>query len=627
MENKIMDVRKVISFIIDINERSKSKIKSQAQDILFASHIIAQNKGKLQATICMKLARELYYDRIDRGLTDVVATSFYQDIEFIGDVAEAMTIFHAFKASGQIELDSNGKLLPVNLNNELIDVPAIRPHNEKQIAIEIRRGIEDQKLPKAVEALSNVKYSIDEQIREVAEADELQDYANNRILATSYEQEDTFNVHYFADSRIRIYPDHTTGYSPQGSDLGKAIIKNESKEATHDLTPEFIRMAKDFMDGKEPFEIEPHNILLLNWRDAEYPYRMKQLQNDYKEYIWTGFTSANSDLDARCSGSQILSGLGRYDDITAHIGMEVEEADLDLYEKHAAVFTLLVAEIAPEIIERNKHLIDEVVDKKIKEKVMKVFKRKVAKRPTMTFVYNATLTSIIEEFRSKEIKFMDEDVVEAAKIMQKALHKAAGGTALLMDWMKQSAKIISNSGAKTIQWTRPDGLIASQTYIKKRELRIEKKIQMTKSEIKHAMLQGRKKPKSGWRHSIKCQLRVPHLDLNGQEVSNPSRHVNGISANIVHSLDSCVAFKIIEILSAKGIEVTRFVHDSLSVHMNHKQDLYDAVIEAHLWLFNSDFFENLKQEWEMLYGVTLPDLPEKGNWNPETLRDCKKFWN
>ncbi len=615
MKNAIkMDVRKVLTQIIDINERSRSKIKANLEDVLFASHIISNNKGRYQTTICMKLSAALLEDRKLRNVNNIVNETIIDDKKIPGDIYEAMAIFHAFKTSGQIGLDEKGKLLPVLINEPLEHVPADKPHNEPQTELQIRRGIEDQKLPPAIKSLSNVKYSIDTEIRDQAESDELIDYANNKTIATSYEQNGEFNTHYFADSRIRIYPDHNTGYSPQGSDLGKAIIKNETKIADKDLTDEFLRMAKDFMDGAEPFEIQPHNITMLNWRDAEYPYRMKQLQNDYKEYLWTGQTSANSDLDARCSGSQILSGLGRYSDITAHIGMEEIEAKLDLYEKHSEVFTQLVKDEAPFIIINNPDLMKDGM-----------FKRKVAKRPTMTFVYNATLTSIMEEFRS--LGFKGDDVVEASKLMQKALHTAAGGTALLMDWMKESANIISHNGHKTIQWTRPDGMIASQTYKKRKEMRLSKDIQMTKAEIKQAMIKGRKKPARGWRNTIKCTVRVPHLNLKGQELADTAKHVNGISANIVHSLDSCVAFKIIDILSAKGIQVTRFVHDSLSVHMNHKQDLYDAAIEAHIWLFNSDFFDNLKDEWELMYGVTLPELPEKGDWNPETLRKCENFWN
>ena len=84
--------------------------------------------------------------------------------------------------------------------------------------------------------------------------------------------------------------------------------------------------------------------------------------------------------------------------------------------------------------------------------------------------------------------------------------------------------------------------------------------------------------------------------------------------------------KQLEILSDRGIEVTRFIHDSLAVHINYSEELYQAITEAHIWLFNSNFLETLKEELEMLYGVELPSLPEQGDWKTETLNECKRFW-
>lgn len=620
----VMDLTKACQQIIDVNEKSRKKIKTDAEDVLFASHIISQNPGKLQATIVAKLSKNLMQHRLDKGMTDVVVESVVEGKKVVGDITEALKLFQVFKKAGCIELDSAGKLLPVQMK-EVVNPLSVKPKSTVQTEFEIRRGIEDQSLPNAVKALSKVNYFIDDEIRQEAESFGFTDYANNRILATSYEQEESFNVHYFADSRLRVYPNHNTGYSPQGSDLGKAIIKNETLVANKDLTPLFIKQAEEFMDGECPFKIEANNLLLIDWKTApKYKFRMLQLQRDFREYLWTGATSANVDLDARCSGSQILSGLGKCDDITAHIGMELDEHDLDLYERHAQVFTELVAEIAPKIIERNSHLLDDVVNKIIFNKVNKVFKRKVAKRPTMTFVYNATLTSIIEEFR--DLGFHNDDVVDAAKIMQKALHQAAGGTALIMDWLKSCAKIISHKGHKTIQWTRLDGRIACQTYVKLEEINPSTYIKMTNSEIRQAIMNGMKKPKRGWEKCIKIRLRVPHLGLNGDEVSSPEKHVNGITANFVHSIDSWVAMRIIDILDEQGIQATRFVHDSISVHMNYRDELYAAVIKAHIELFESNYLEQVKEEWEMLYGVQLPELPEQGNWNPQILNQCERFW-
>ena len=665
-----LKLNKVLEYITDVNEKRRSKIKSSAKDVLLAAHIISKNANVLQATVVAKIAKTLKNERlenfnlhneqlkalgkeqkeidfklktlskvkkvkkqkaglvinnsknividsveVDKYNSNLECVNYHYIVELEGDIQEALFIFNAFKQSGQIELDNFGKLKKVIMHNENKDQSIVHVKNTEQTELEIRRGIENQGLPNSVKKLSQVKYSIDTAIRDTAETFDFDDYANINALANTYGREnEEFNINYFADSRIRIYPENTSGYSPQGSDLGKALIKNKLLKADRDLTPLFIKQAEEFMDGKCPFIITKDNLLLIDYKTApKYKFRMLQLQNDYKEYLWTGCTSANVDLDARCSGSQILSGLMFCRDVTANIGMEKEEAVLDLYEKNAEVFTQIVKEDFIDIYNNNTHLIENGV-----------FIRKVSKRPTMTFVYNATLTSIMKEFRN--LGFTDGDVILAAKIMKLALEKSAGGTYDIMEWFKDSARKISKKGNKTIQWTRPDGLLASQTYIKKCSIRVDKTINYTNAEIKHALMSGRKKPKSGWKHCIKSQFNVPHLGLDGQEITDVNKHVNGIAADITHSLDSCVAMKVIDILTDKGIEVTRFVHDSISVHMNYRDDLYNAVIEAHIWLFNSNFLENLKEEWEIMYGVSLNSLPEKGDWKPETLRECKSFW-
>ncbi len=111
-----------------------------------------------------------------------------------------------------------------------------------------------------------------------------------------------------------------------------------------------------------------------------------------------------------------------------------------------------------------------------------------------------------------------------------------------------------------------------------------------------------------------------------EEHTDVGKHSNGISANFTHSADSTVASKIIELLAERGIAATRFVHDSISVHMNDTDALYECIIEAHQWLFEGDYLNEVRDEWEILYDVQLPATPERGDWNPEILNECDQFW-
>lgn len=627
-DSGIGGIQEVVDYLDSINGNSRKQIKVDVTDLLMAGHIIQQNTGKLYTTVTMKVASSLLDYRIeDDRLREIeckeegkefVPTVYKTETlnsgaTFKGDVNEAQIILRGFQVANLIFLDEGGKLYSrefETVNNNIVKAPLLEP----KVEFEVRKAFKGQSTstPLPVKILNSIPYNIDSAIlNEAKQYGNIDTYTNKLALEVAEEfKDETFYFPYYGCSRVRVYTDTTCGFSPQADDLGKALIKNETLEATHDLTPEFIRMANDFMDGECPFEITPKNLLMIDYKEApKYKYRMLQLQNDYKEYLWTGHTSANSDLDARCSGNQILSLIGGTNDATAHIGMEVVEHERDLYEQNAFIFKKNLEKDAPEMLELYPIIAT----------------RKPCKRPTMTDVYNATLTSIMDNFT--EFGVQSHHVGTVAKVMQNTLKDSGGKNVEIMTWLKDSAYIISKEGNETISWVRPDGIVGSQTYVKQRELKIKKKIPYSDNEIKQAQMRGRTKPKGGWRHDLSARVLAPHLDIKGQKSADFSKHVNAIVADIVHSLDSCLAMKVISILKSKGIIVTRFVHDSLSVHMNHKQALYDAVVEASIWLFNSRFLEDLKYQWETKYEVELPVLPERGGYDANILKECKNYWS
>lgn len=425
----------------------------------------------------------------------------------------------------------------------------------------------------------------------------------HRALQSANEMLDCkFKFPYFLDSRGRIYTDTTCGFTPQGADHEKAILIPTYKEVlTQDGWLALLEAARGYSEQEWTVaEMAQHatypDQYLETWMLADKPYSYMACADLIRRYLIdpTKPLPAFIPLDGRCSGLQHWSAVVRSNAITRHLGMHIEEAELDIYEKVAKDWRDTLAE-------EFKYLAT----------------RKAAKIPVMTWGYNATVLTSMEHmaklFGAKSV-WCDES--KAYKSDGNGLDKAATGRAgadlyqrlqttlgplqHAVKWVSDAAAKVAKAGNVEVRWVTPDGFSCLQRKVKGKRLQL------------------------GCRLSNNSEFNLEVLDFT-KETPNTEKHRSAIAPNIIHSLDATHLRMVAIRLAELGLPMV-FIHDSFATHCNHRATLYKIIVEEFVKLYSRDYLAGLKQYWENLYGIELADCPEMGDWEPESLVGLDRFF-
>jgi len=428
------------------------------------------------------------------------------------------------------------------------------------------------------------------------------------FYAREYEDKE-FRFPWFRDSRGRAYVASTVGFSPQGSDTEKALVIPTKKEV---VTPAGWETMHEAALGYAEVELTTSEIIRL----ATYPEETKDewLQFD-KPYCFIAMADLitqvylNPDepvagyipLDGRCSGLQHWSALSKTNAITARLGMEPNEAadGLDMYE-------FVASNWVKDLPELFKYLAT----------------RKSAKVSVMTFPYSATRTTSMDSIRDLFMAPHKWDT-QTSKFVQTGeglTYKECGtlGSSLYncvtrvlqpivegRDWLTVCAGIImKETGLSQIKWTTPDGFMASQDAYKNKKLDIKTKY---KGKAHYA------------------STNVPQLGFDGRKVPDLYAGKNKIAPNLIHALDATHLRMVAAELGFRGIDGI-WIHDSFAVHVNYRAELYEIIIEEFIKLYSGNYLEELREDWQTRYEVTLPAPPVDGTWSVEILKDCPRFF-
>lgn len=411
-----------------------------------------------------------------------------------------------------------------------------------------------------------------------------------------------FRFPYFFDSRGRAYTDTTCGFTPQGADHEKAILMPTYKEVlTDDGYDALLEAAAGYSEMDwSPREMADHarwpKLHRETWAKADKPYSYLACARLIGQYLLDASQALPSfvPLDGRCSGLQHWSAVIRSNAITRHLGMHVDEAELDIYEKVAADWRATLPE----------HL-------------LKYATRKAAKIPVMTWGYNATMMTSIQHIGKlfgAPTKWNDElecFVTTGAGLertvtgrmgadIYNQLGQTLGPLQCAVEWVSACAVTLSSYGNTEIRWPTPDGFTCLQRKVK------GERVQLT------VVL------------SDKEELLLEILDFT-KEVPNTGKHKSAIAPNIIHSLDATHLRMVARRLKELGLPMI-FIHDSFATHCNHRKILYKIIIDTFIELYSMEYLETLKDYWESYYGVSLESPPKLGDWEPESIRNLDKFF-
>lgn len=445
------------------------------------------------------------------------------------------------------------------------------------------------------------------------------EYRLARLLqdAKLFADQEKIYFRYTADGRGRVYAE-SDSMNPQGSDLQKAMTlfyegcKLDSPEAIKWFK---INIANRYGFDKASLEervkwVDENSELLIacaqdpisfsDWREADSPWQFLVCCMEY--YKWkidpANFTShVPCGLDGSCNGLQNYSALLRDEIGGFSVNLRKAHNRQDIYQ--------LVADEAWRLIKLDNSDDPDNIRKRWLEHVPK---RLIAKRITMTLVYGAVKHScfqfIMKEYidagyittfspyeKNKACLYVSEYVWKA---LENIVVKAREG----MDWLREVAKVVVESGASEIRWTTPSGLEVSQCY-------------PTEDRITAHCYILKRRQLTLWRPNYNKPKKM--------------KNIQAIAPNVIHSVDASHMAAVASRAKAVGIDSLAMIHDDFGTLANRTEELYHIIREEFVKMHESH--DVLQDIYERYKHLGIPKPPEKGKLDIREVLESEYFFS
>jgi DNA-directed RNA polymerase len=407
---------------------------------------------------------------------------------------------------------------------------------------------------------------------------------------------------YFADFRGRLYA-QTTGVSPQGSDMQKALLRFANGKPLDSLEAErwfCINGAnkwgydKDSLDGRVQWVKEHHQQIMdfaadhvsnSGWRDADAPLQFLAWCFEYAEWKTNPHTFVSHipvGMDGSCNGLQNFSAMLRDEVGGKATNLVPSPLPNDIYQMVADVTALALRRAEPD---ENGYR-----DKWLKHGI----NRTLVKRSVMTLPYGSTRFScsdfIVGDYlkMGKATEFEKTEYNKAAQYLSHFVWDAIGEVVVkareAMVWLQKGAKQVIKNGDETIRWVSPSGFPVIQSYMQRSE------------------------------HQIRTNLCGTAMLKLHKDTDNPdaNRHRNGVAPNFIHSYDAAHLHLVAVAAKAEGMQLA-MIHDDYGTHAADAQRFYNIIRETFVAMY-----ERVSPLEEFAAQYDLPEPPTKGYLN---LRD------
>jgi len=432
---------------------------------------------------------------------------------------------------------------------------------------------------------------------------------------------------YQLDFRGRAYCT-TSGVSPQGSDVSKALLKfGESRELGKQGWAWFrVHGANKYGYDKVSYEdrirwvnenkesfiqagLDPigHSNV---WKDADKPFqflawcmeyskaaRMRN-PNEYKSALPIA-------MDGSCNGLQHFSAMLRDSVGAKSVNLIPSDKPADIYQDVANVATQHLDEILTDpsheeytLAANWKGLFNKLSEGKMT--------RKLTKKPVMTMPYGSTLQtctqSVHEWYINQKIDHFPANTafkhsVFLAKLIWGSISEVVIAARAAMKWMQRSARYLAKEG-QPIVYYNPIGFPLvqfSSLYSKKR---IEAQI--------------------GGRVQLQIKKEEPGIDIY--------KAASGSSPNLVHSIDSSHMHMVVQEGARQGITHFAMIHDDFGVHACEIPKLQKIIRDKFVELHSTCILEDFKNQVEDSTDLELPELPPCGDLDLEQIKRSKFFF-
>ncbi|MBR8006542.1 DNA-directed RNA polymerase [Burkholderia vietnamiensis] len=442
-------------------------------------------------------------------------------------------------------------------------------------------------------------------------------YMTTRI-ALKFRDYPVLHFMYQADFRGRLYA-LTTGISPQGSDMQKALL--EFAEGKRLDTPDAVRWfkiagANRFGVDKVPFEdriawvhqYERHIIEFANdpvgnrgWKEADSPLQFlawcfeyaewRQRPSDFESRIAVG-------LDGSCNGLQHFSAMLRDSVGGRAVNLAPSDRPNDIYQRVADVVAAKLSD--PNLEFRHER------DSALRDKwVAHGMNRSIVKRSVMTLPYGSTRFSCAEfinedylkkgeatEFETSEYRFAADFL---SHIVWDSIGEVVIAASAAMAWLQKAAGSILKRGWQQIEWTAPSGFKVQQAYNEIDIVRVNTKL------LGHTVIK-----------------------VYGGMSDTPStrHHKNGIAPNFVHSMDAAHLTLTVQECRRIGVDSLAMIHDDYGTHAADTEKLYRAIRTTFVRMYETnDPLADFRSQFD-----DLPALPSRGDLDLSQVEQSPFFF-
>ncbi|KDD18643.1 DNA-directed RNA polymerase [Bordetella bronchiseptica] len=435
--------------------------------------------------------------------------------------------------------------------------------------------------------------------------------------AAEYKDYEAIYFVYQADFRGRLYA-QTTGISPQGSDLQKALLHFADGKPLD--TPQAIRwfkinganrfgVDKRSLDDRAAWVDAEHEHILAfasdpignrGWTLADKPLQFLAWAKEYAAWIRNpgAFLSRIPvGLDGSCNGLQHFSAMLRDQVGGKATNLLPAPQPNDIYAQVALVTQEKLTDLNPESLGAR--------DQEYRKLwIRHGINRKLVKRSVMTLPYGSTRYScadfIVKDYlrKGEAEEFEPTQYASAANFLSHLVWESIGEVVVAassaMSWLQRCARGIIKDGHSQIEWVAPSGFPVTQVYNKREEIRI------------NAKLFGG------------CRLWV-HKDVDEPKSSG---HKNGLAPNFVHSMDAAHLTLTTLACQEVGINSLAMIHDDYGTHAADTQRLYEIIRRTFVEIYErNDPIQDFYQRYP-----GLPEAPPRGGLDLQQVLRSEFFF-
>ncbi|MGA4005348.1 DNA-directed RNA polymerase [Ralstonia nicotianae] len=402
--------------------------------------------------------------------------------------------------------------------------------------------------------------------------------------ALKYRDYPAIHFVYQADFRGRLYA-MTTGISPQGSDMQKALLRFADGKPLADA--EAVRWFKinganrfgidkvtfeerlAWVDARDAWIIQIADDPVSNrkhWEQADSPLQFLAWCLEYAEWRRGPDTFVSRipiGFDGSCNGLQHFSAMLRDSVGGRAVNLVPAAKPNDIYQQVADLVQRKLQAMDPAALpERDRPFLSKWLAHGMN--------RKLVKRSVMTLPYGSTRYScaefIVDDYlRKDEAKEFDkQDYSLAANFLSHVVWESIGEVVIAasqaMDWLQRSAHVLIRGGHQQIAWTTPSGFPVVQVY---------QEVEVVRA---RSLLLG----------GVMVKIAV-----NGEHPS-VKRHKNGMAPNFVHSMDA--AHLVLTTLACKeaGVDSLAMIHDDYGTHAADAGKLFKLIRETFVRMYEAN---------------------------------------